>query len=779
MSSYPGPLELGRGVVISAGGEAPSGWERAPRVVVNESVLLRPESTARRLHDAWSKRSPVVVELEMDPQQLRAPEKLDIEPYELDPTFEFIQERIHFLVWANNYDATKGEPIWWHARLAQRLGATPHPEAEVDIDGPKWCDGGPRGFLPFPVLHRESIQSKSLTLTFPQPQGQRATELDAEQRLAVTHQGCAARVLAPAGSGKTRVLTERFRYLLDCGFEADRVTALAYNKRAALEMVSRLHVDRRSVRTLHSMGYGLLRRRYGSQVANASQIRGILRSLVTVKPQLNTDPYAPYLEALQRVRLALVDPETVEAEREDIPEFSSVFRRYRERLKDLNLVDHDEQIYGAIELLLQDPDVRASARRACTHLLVDEFQDLTPAFLLLIRLLNAPGYQLFGVGDDDQVIYGYTGATPEYLVNFDAYFPGSGSYLLATNYRCSEGVIAAANSLLARNKVRIAKTVRPGPKAAKQKPSALLMPNETWTVKALQQIEDWLTTYKPTEIAVLARVNAILMPLQVALHRAGIPHQRVVDVDVLQRTGIRSALAYWRLARDLQDFHAEDLQDALRRPNRRLRREIMDKASNCRSSFALQRYAQSLDPWPCSQLEEFLLDVAILSKKVALGPAAFFQALRTKTEFVSSLEQLDASGLGAAGSSHQDDLFALEQLAVLCDTDDFESWLRESLVPDVSANPASKDEGIRLSSVHRVKGLEWPCVLIYGAEQGLFPHRLSEEPEEERRLFHVAITRSREHCTMLATASSASPFLAEMEGPPKAVKAKKRKKRKG
>ena len=112
------------------------------------------------------------------------------------------------------------------------------------------------------------------------------------------------------------------------------------------------------------------------------------------------------------------------------------FDRYRAALADLGAVDFDEQIYRAIEILLTDPDARAAAQARCRRLLVDEFQDLTPAHLLMIRLLAAPGYDCFGVGDDDQVIYGYSGATPEFLIGFPRYFPGAAHHPLEVNYRC-------------------------------------------------------------------------------------------------------------------------------------------------------------------------------------------------------------------------------------------------------------------------------------------------------------------------------------------------------
>jgi DNA helicase-2/ATP-dependent DNA helicase PcrA len=748
-------------------------WKTAPRFGVGPDTLEDPEDTVTALHQAWSTRQPVVIELAVAPQKLREPEIHEVEPYTLEPSFELWRERLHFLTWANNYDATKGEPIWWHGRLAQRLGAQPHSEAEVDFQGPRWCDGGPRGTVPFPVVHRESIEAKALALTLPLGVPEGATALDPEQLQAVHSPGGAARILAPAGSGKTRVLTGRFRYLLENGFEPSRISALAYNKRAAAEMISRLSAGAGSVRTLHAMGYGLLRRfRPGVKVASQAQVRQILRDLVRLAPQLNSDPWAPYLEALQRVRLALISPEEVEAESDEIPGFAKAFPRYRQRLASANLVDHDEQIYSCIELLLTNPQARKTAQAACTHLLVDEFQDLTPGFLLLIRLLSSPAYQVFGVGDDDQVIYGYCGATPDFLVSFDSYFPGAHSHQLKTNYRCPAGVVAAANHLLAHNQHRVPKEAVAA-SVSTSGPELILVPNEQWAPRALQQIELWLKQHKPHEIAVLARVNALLMPLQVLLEKKGIPHSKVVDETVLQRTGLRTALAYWRLCSHPQGWDPDDLSDALRRPNRMLRREIIEAASRCRDATGLRRQALKLDPWPASQIEEFLDDLSRLTTRVKRGPGAFFTALRVETAFTSALDTLDSAGLGSAGSSHRDDLLALEGLATLCDDDDFEEWLRGWLRAGVG-----DDQGIRLSTVHRVKGLEWPCVLIYGADAGLFPHRLAEEGEEERRIFHVAITRSQNQCVLLGSSQTISPFLAEMVAPPPPKKAKKKKKKK-
>src|SRR5690606_55129 len=131
--------------------------------------------------------------------------------------------------------------------------------------------------------------------------------------------------------------------------------------------------------------------------------------------------------------------------------FGEVFPRVRQRFAELNTFDFDEQLVRAIELLLADPIARAAAQRACRVMLVDEFQDLTPAHLLFVRLLAGPGGAVFGVGDDDQTIYGYNGADPRWLIGFDEWFPGAGSHPLEVNYRCPPDIVEAADRLLRHN----------------------------------------------------------------------------------------------------------------------------------------------------------------------------------------------------------------------------------------------------------------------------------------------------------------------------------------
>ena len=157
LSYFPGPDELGRGLVVRLGQELEGLWQHTLRVRITAATLENPDAVVRRLHRAWLERERVVVELDVSADVLREPQSTSIPAYMLEPDFEFLRERLHFLVWANNYDGTRGEPVWWHGRLAQRLGASPHSEGDIELDGPMWVDGGPRQDVPFAVIHRESV----------------------------------------------------------------------------------------------------------------------------------------------------------------------------------------------------------------------------------------------------------------------------------------------------------------------------------------------------------------------------------------------------------------------------------------------------------------------------------------------------------------------------------------------------------------------------------------------------------------------------------------------
>ena len=756
---FPGPPELGRGAVIEPGGEAPGEW---PRVLASSGDV-------ESLHAHWLERRPVVVVLDVDPAELKAAEAFDGPAWSLAPSFEFRRERLQYLVWSNNYDCRRGEPVWWHGRRAVQLGASPATAGEGDVvlpDGTAaWCDGGPRQRLPLPVVHRETIEAESLALDrWSAP----AAALAEDQLAAVTHDAGPARIIAPAGSGKTRVLTERLRHVLaDRGFVRSTVTAVAYNKRAADEMVERTAGLRAQIRTLNSLGLAIVNSAgaRSKTVLEEYEVRRILEGLVEVPRRQNTDPWAVYIDALSAVRLGLTDPRLAEEAMPDAAGVAEAFDVYRGILADRGAVDFDEQIYLAIELLLRDPDLRRRWQAQCRHLLVDEFQDLTPAHLLMLRLLAAPTYDVFGVGDDDQVIYSYAGATPEFLIDYGRYFPGADAHALTVNYRCPPAVVNGARHLLSYNDRRIAKTISPAPgrEGSGDELSVVRVAEARQAPALLERVRAWADGGADWgSMAVLTRVNSALLPVQVTLMEEGVPCMAPLGKAILTRTGIRAALAYLRIGVDPGAIQRADVVETIRRPSRRIARNVAEMLQKrpVTSVREMRRLAEALTGADVDKVHHYADDLEVVADAVrASDTAGALRVIRERVGLGSAMDVLDSSRGEADRSTHADDLLALEQVAALHpDAATFEGWLA-----DVLARPGAVD-GVVLSTVHRVKGREWPRVVVYGANEGLFPHRLASSVEEERRIFHVAVTRASEQTVVLASAEGPSPFCEELSG---------------
>ena len=295
--------------------------------------------------------------------------------------------------------------------------------------------GGPLSLSPVDdivsaaIVSAESIEQKSLQ---PHEPPACVAELSTDQLEAVAEPGMRARIIAPAGSGKTRVLTERARLLCQSGVPTEALLLVAFNKRAQEEMVDRTHdLPGLRVQTLNALGLAIVNGTRGfmeggafRQGINEGEVRRLIQELVDVPRVWNADPTASWVDALSSVRLGLRDPKEVEdSYNGDLDGFASFFPRYRAELAARHLIDFDEMIYRAIELMVTNPELRAHNQKFARVVLADEFQDLNPAHILLLRLLSAPGHGVFGVGDDDQTIFGFSGASPEWLVNFDRYVP--------------------------------------------------------------------------------------------------------------------------------------------------------------------------------------------------------------------------------------------------------------------------------------------------------------------------------------------------------------------
>ena len=756
--------------MVDAGAQPPPDWADCDRITIDEALLrnrARLETVVAEAQRRYVHRTPTVYELAVRQDALSAPQTTNAPPFELGSDFSFLEERLAKCVWHNSYDARRDPPVWWWAhKAAARIGVEVGGTADATTrDGTEiWIDGGPREPLELTyVVHHESVDLGNLR--YVPSDADPSDSLAPDQMEAVSHRVGPARIIAPAGSGKTRVLTSRLRHLIDDReIEPATITAVAYNRRAAEEMIERIPDGRRlNIRTIHGLGWAILRsaKPHLNLIGEREQRRR-LEPLATAPPRANTDVIGPYLEALGAVRIGLSEPTSVEAERDDVPGFSDTFRRYRDALDRNGEADHDEQIYGAIEALCTDAELRAHWQRQCRHLLVDEFQDLTPSYVLLLRLLAAPGMEVFGVGDDDQVIYGYAGADPRFLLEFETLFPGASSHALEVNYRCPRDVVDGAASLLAYNLRRVDKSIRAVAGAPEDGLEVVSAPGDQLGKRALERIREVIDAgAHPASIAVLARVNSSLIPIHVALAEADIAFQSPITTSVLDRTLLRATLAWIRVALRPEAMSRNDLFEIVRRPGRGITRLLSDSIGRRRGPFHvddLVTMGRDLDGRRRANWDGFCEDILLAARHATTTPG-LLDVLASRVGLDRAASALDAGRTRADRSAQTDDLAALRRVAAMePDPSNFEPWLRERL-----ARP-SQPGGVVLSSVHRVKGLEWDHVLVFGADRGTMPHDLSDDVEEERRVFHVALTRGRASVTVLVDESRPSRFLTELDG---------------
>ena len=774
-----GPQVLGRSILIAPGESAPAPWARVVRIELNERTLGDP-NTLNLVRHSYLTRTPHIYEV--DPAMGMPTRGMDMrEVWEIAPDMDFAAEATWRLARANAINALSiDEPRWPLANAAIRAGASSAGEHYADVtlaDGTlAWCDGGPLhlwgrddpSFDNAVVIPRLTISWGNLTPV-------RAREVSAplapDQLAAVADPSARARVIAPAGSGKTRVLTERARHVLSSGVPANSLLLVAFNKRAQLEMRERTadHPELQ-IQTLNALSLsivngtnGFTSQRVRRQTISERDVRNIISTYVKFPRKTNTDPVAAWIDALTEVRLGLRSPEQVERGYQgDLEGFADFFETYRQHLADNHLVDFDEQVYLAIETLLREPENRYAAERRAEVLLVDEFQDLTPAHMLLIRLLAGPALSIFAVGDDDQTIYGYSGATPEWLVKFEDHVPDAVHHALEVNYRCPAPVVMAASNLLTRNTLRVAKVIR-------SVPSNLLAPDSLKVAKVEDQVSlvtehvrslvDRGGTF--SEIAVLSRVNANLVPIQVALIEAGFPVNVRDGGEFLRSSGVESALAWLRLAVQPESLIGKNIELAVRRPGRGISPRVREWMSEQVSIEGLSRLAGRLDESSSSKIDEFVRDLERVSKFAKFATTSdLIEFIRSDVGLDRALATLDASHQGRNSTSNSDGLRSLIALGRQhSEPKTFDGWLKNVL------SMASEPSGVTLATVHRVKGLEWPHVIIYDASLGVFPHRLSVDIEEERRVFHVATTRCTKSLVVTADVHSPSVFIGELASP--------------
>ncbi|MGQ4486673.1 DNA helicase PcrA [Streptomyces sp. SAS_281] len=613
--------------------------------------------------------------------------------------------------------------------------------------------------------------------------------LNTEQRAAVVHAGSPLLIVAGAGSGKTRVLTHRIAHLLaERGVHPGQILAITFTNKAAGEMKERVEqlVGPRAnamwVMTFHSACVRILRRESKKlgftssfSIYDAADSKRLM-ALVCRDLELDPKRYPPksFTAKVSNLKNELIDEETFAGQASDGFEktLAQAYAMYQARLREANALDFDDIIMTTVHLLQAFPDVAEHYRRRFRHVLVDEYQDTNHAQYTLVRELvgpagpeNAPA-ELCVVGDADQSIYAFRGATIRNILQFEEDYPDATTILLEQNYRSTQTILSAANAVIERNESRRPKNLwtKAGSGA---RITGYVADTEHDEAQFVAEEIDRLTDAgdaKAGEVAVFYRTNAQSRVFEEIFIRVGLPYKVVGGVRFYERKEVRDVLAYLRVLANPED--TVPLRRILNVPKRGIgeRAEAMIDALSQREKItfpqALRRVdeAYGMAARSANAVKRFntLMEELRTVVESGAGPAVVLEAVLERTGYLAELQAStdpqdetrieNLQELAAVALEFEQDRGEEEGAGTLA-----EFLEKVALVADSDQIPDEDTDGsgvITLMTLHTAKGLEFPVVFLTGMEDGVFPHMRAlgqvKELEEERRLAYVGITRARE-----------------------------------
>ncbi len=620
------------------------------------------------------------------------------------------------------------------------------------------------------------------------------TGLNGPQRDAVIHAGAPLLIVAGAGSGKTRVLTHRIAYLLaERGVHPGEIIAITFTNKAAGEMKERVAqlVGPRArmmwVSTFHSACVRILRAEHEHaglkstfSIYDADDSRRLMQ---LVARELDLDPKRYTARGLaaqvSNLKNELVDPEAFKARAKGPNEraVAEAYELYQRRLREAHALDFDDIIMATVHLFQSHPLIAESYRRRFRHVLVDEYQDTNHAQYTLIRELvgtdetaEVPPSELCVVGDADQSIYAFRGATIRNILEFERDYPDARTILLEQNYRSTQTILTAANAVIDRNTSRKPKRLWSDQGAGEQIVGYVADTEHAeadWVAREIDRLSD-NHEVRPGDVAVFYRTNAQSRVFEEVFIRVGLPYKVVGGVRFYERKEVRDALGYLRAI--VNDDDTVSIRRVLNTP----KRGIGDRAEACvealanrdRISFgqALRhaRTAPGISTRAANSIGEFvqlLDDLRELARSAP--PEEVLEAMLQRSGLLSELEEsLDPQDQGRVENLQELVSVAreyTERVESLAEDEDapaatLAGFLEQvALVADADQIPSDDPDHqgvVTLMTLHTAKGLEFPVVFLTGLEDGVFPHMRAlgdnTELEEERRLAYVGITRARQ-----------------------------------
>lgn len=584
------------------------------------------------------------------------------------------------------------------------------------------------------------------------------------QSRAIAHGEGPAMVLAGPGSGKTLVITNRTKYLIErLGVRPEEILVITFTKAAAQEMRQRFERlmggghYRVTFGTFHAVFFQILKYAYHYTAANIlkeEQKYSFLQE-IAASMKLEIEDEKEFLSDLAG-EISLVKNEQVSLEHyysSSCPEdmFRSVYQRYQQRLSRENLIDFDDMLVYCYQLFLQRPDILAQWQKHYRYILVDEFQDINKLQYQVVRMLAEPRQNLFIVGDDDQSIYRFRGAKPEIMLNFQKDYPGAEVMLLNENFRSSGSVVKASSRLIRENKRRFDKQIR----CLKEPGSPVELKDfknqEQEALYLIQCIRDSLEQgYAYEDMAVLTRTNTGGRIAAEKLMEFQIPFQMRDRLPNLYEHWIaRDVLSYIRLALGIRQ--RKDFLQIMNRPKRYISRECVDT-----EQISFDRLCTWYEdkPWMVRRIDKLEED---LKRMQYMTPFAAVNYIRYGIEYEAFLKEY-AELRRVKLETLTEVLEELQQSAKGFKT--HLQWLEhieeygETLEKQQSSLNREGKEGITFSTLHSAKGLEFREVFILDVNETVIPHRkamLEADLEEERRLLYVGMTRAKERLHLFYT----------------------------
>ena len=615
--------------------------------------------------------------------------------------------------------------------------------------------------------------------------------LNPQQSAAVTHAGGPLLVVAGAGSGKTRVLTRRIAYLMSRRNVAPyQILAITFTNKAAGEMKERVAdlvgpvAKSMWVSTFHSACVRLLRQeanRLGySNSFSIYDSADSLRLITIVAKELNLDskryPARQFQAMISNAKNELMGPnDYVNATSNQFEEVvADVYSIYQKRLQQANAMDFDDLILKTVQVLQQFPEAKARFRSRFRHVLVDEYQDTNHAQYILVKELvgneseGLPAAELCVVGDADQSIYGFRGATIRNIMQFELDYPNATTVLLEQNYRSTQNILNAANAVITQNVSRKEKNLWSEAGAGSPLTGYIAESEHDEAQFVTDEIRDLQKSgvSQPGDTAIFYRTNAQSRVFEEVFMRSALPYKVVGGLRFYERREVKDLLAYLRVLSNLED------EISIRRVINLPKRGIGDRALECVELFGS---AQGLSFWQAlnraseapgipnraaQSINEFVSMLIALNVLVEAKtrPSVIVEAVLEQSGLLAELE---------SSTDPQDEVRVENMKELLAVSMEYEERPIEelgedeeislagflekvSLVADADEIPEGEDHGgvVTLMTLHTAKGLEFPTVFLTGMEDGIFPHSRTlgeqNEIEEERRLAYVGLTRARE-----------------------------------